>query len=122
MSQDPITLVLGASPNPRRFAFLAIHKLVAAGHTVYAVGNRRGEVAGQPIHRELPKNRPIDTVTLYLNPQRQAAYHEALLNLQPRRIIFNPGTENPALAKAAAEKGIETINACTLVMIASQTY
>ena len=71
---------------------------------------------------EWPSNEPIDTVTLYLGPSAQQSYYNAILDLKPRRIIFNPGTENPELNSLATQKGIETIEACTLVMLKTGQY
>ena len=116
------TLVLGASPNPARYAYLAMHRLKNAGHEAIPVGIKKGIVAGEEIINEQTLIDGIDTITLYLNPKRQEAYYDYILSLQPKRIIFNPGTENFELAKLAKEKGIETLNACTLVLIATDQY
>ena len=119
---EPITLVLGASPNPARASHAAVRSLLAKDKKFIAVGNREGEIMGHPITRELPENQAIDTVTLYLNPHRQEGYMDDLLELKPRRIIFNPGTENPEFARRAAKEGIEVDYACTLVMLATGSY
>lgn len=117
------TLVLGASPNPARYAYLAVERLLAYGHPVLPVGIRKGMIKGQEIQLGHPvPDTAIDTVTLYLGPQRQPPYYEYLLDLKPRRIIFNPGTENPALLRLAREKGIETEIACTLVLLSTGSY
>lgn len=116
------TLVLGASTNPSRVSHSAVHRLKNAGEEVIPLGNKKGAVADIPIINDTPHLEDIDTITLYLNPQRQEAYYNYILSLDPRRIIFNPGTENPELSKMAREKGIETENACTLVMLATGTY
>jgi uncharacterized protein len=116
------TVVLGASANPSRYSNLAIKKLQAYGHPVVAIGNRVGEVNGVAIATEhLPQNE-VDTVTLYLNPTNQQAYIDYILGLKPRRIIFNPGTENPDLAAAARSNGIEPVEGCTLVMLSTGMY
>ena len=120
----PTTLVLGASTKPQRYSNIATERLLAAGEDVCLVGAKAGEIYGQPIHTDLdacPK--AIDTVTLYLSAPRQAAYLDAIVErVQPRRIIFNPGTENPVLAQRARAAGIEVVTACTLVMIATGQY
>lgn len=121
MDQDKKTLVLGASPNPARYSYLAITKLKSLGHDVVAVGRRSGNVAGVEISREKIEG-PVDTVTLYLNPTNQEPYIDYLLNLKPRRIIFNPGTENPRLMKLASDNDIEPVVACTLVMLSTRQY
>lgn len=116
------TLVLGASTNPQRYAYIATHRLTAAGHEVVPLGIKKGIVAGLTIINDRPLEKDVDTVTLYLNPLRQEEYYDYILALQPKRIIFNPGTENMVLAKMAREKGIETLNACTLVLLSIDQY
>jgi predicted CoA-binding protein len=87
-----------------------------------AVGNRDGIVAGVPIVRAIPEGARVDTVTLYLNPVNQRQWQPRILALRPRRIIFNPGTEDDTFAAAAARAGIEVVEGCTLVMLAAGTY
>ena len=116
------TLVLGATTNPARVAYQAIHRLVAAGYPVSAVGIKHGEVAGIPIQHGEPSLDDIHTVTLYVGPQRQVPYYDYLLRLAPNRIIFNPGTENPELIQLARKHDIEPEVACTLVMLATGSY
>jgi hypothetical protein len=115
-------LVLGASTNPARFSNIAIHKLLAHHHTVIAVGSREVNNFVVPIRVEIPENIHVDTVTLYLNPSRQAAYEKQILALNPARIVFNPGTENPAFAQLAQQNGIHTVEDCTLVMLNSGSF
>src|SRR5690606_18967228 len=105
--------------NPSRYSYLAINRLRAHGHPVVAIGNREGEAGDVHFGKERPEDKDIDTVTLYLNPKRQQAYYDYLLSLQPKRIIFNPGTENPELERLAEEKGIKVLEACTLVMLST---
>jgi predicted CoA-binding protein len=116
------TIVLGASTNPRRYSFSAVQDLKRNGHTVVPVGIKTGKVAGIEIQHGQPAVEGVDTVTLYLNPTRQEPYYDYILALQPKRIIFNPGTENAALARMAREKGIGVEIGCTLVMLAVGTY
>ncbi|MBK8966365.1 MAG: CoA-binding protein [Saprospiraceae bacterium] len=116
------TLVLGATPNPARYAYLAVHSLMRHGHTVVPVGTRKGSVAGLPILQDQPEVLDIDTITLYIGPQHQPPYYDYLLGLNPRRIIFNPGTENPQLMALAEANGIETVEGCTLVMLSIGNY
>ena len=116
------TLVLGASPNPSRYSFAAVKRLNAYKHPVVAIGKRKGSIGDTEItHEKLPYT-DIDTVTLYLNPMNQKEYYEYLMLLNPKRIIFNPGTENNVLAEMAAQKGIEPVEACTLVMLSTNQY
>jgi len=116
------TLVLGASENPSRYSNMAIRKLVSYGHPVVAIGKKGGRVNDVEIQTELAVLGDIDTVTLYLNPANQAVYFDYILGLHPKRIIFNPGTENDLLVKSAKKNGIETIEGCTLVMLSIGNY
>jgi predicted CoA-binding protein len=116
------TLVLGATPNPGRYAYLAMNALKKHGHEAVPVGIRSGEVAGQTILQGMPAVPDVDTVTLYIGPQRQPDYYDYILSLKPKRIIFNPGTENPELETLAQANGIETVEGCTLVMLTIGKY
>ena len=111
------TLVIGASDNPDRYSYLAVRQLRGKGHPVIAIGGRKAVVADVEID-SVPKDiSGVDTVTLYLRPILQKEYYDYILSLQPRRIIFNPGTENEELAALARARGIEPVEACTLVML-----
>lgn len=116
------TLILGATPNPSRYAYLAAHKLTKFDHEIVNVGIKTGNVAEVEILNGQPDVEDIDTVTLYVGPRHQPPYYDWLIGLNPRRIIFNPGTENPELAMLARKAGIETEVACTLVMLSSGQY
>ena len=116
------TLVLGATDNPARYAYLAATRLQAAGHPVYLLGSHEGKVGDAPIMVGKPALNNVDTVTLYLRPERQEEYYDYIIGLHPHRIVFNPGTENPALIKLAEQHGIETEIACTLVMLSIGNY
>jgi uncharacterized protein len=116
------TLVLGASPNPARYAYKAAHALAAAGHDFMLVGNKPGVVAGAAIQMQLPAPGAVETLTLYIGPDHQPAYYEAVAQLKPRRVIFNPGTENPVWQDALTAQGIHVIEACTLVLLATGQY
>jgi predicted CoA-binding protein len=118
----PITLVVGASPNPERYAYQAITQLRAHKYAVYAFGPRSGSVASVQIQNALPTQSEIDTITLYVGPERQSELMEPLINLHPRRIIFNPGTENETFESRAQAAGIQTEQACTLVLLATNIY
>lgn len=116
------TVVLGASSNPARYSYLAIQRLRAHNHPVVAIGRRVGHVADIDIAKEhLPEN-DVDTITLYLNPKNQVEYYDYILNLHPKRIIFNPGTENDELIQKARENNIEPVIGCTLVMLSTGQY
>ena len=118
------TVVIGASPNPSRYAYLAANMLTDFGHEVVPVGIKKGELAGKPIRdlRQHPEVEAVDTVTLYLGPQNQPEWYDYILGLNPKRIIFNPGTENSELEELAEKKGIEPVYGCTLVMLRSGVY
>ncbi len=116
------TLILGATPNPSRYAYLAAQRLVAHGHEIVNVGMKTGAVAGKTIEKPEIIHDDIDTITLYLGPHNQKIVYDYILETKPRRIIFNPGTENAELEKMANEKGIETEEACTLVMLSTNQY
>ena len=121
MSQKK-TLVLGASDNPSRYSYLAVQRLRSHDHPVVAIGRKSTVVADVTVETDKHQYADIDTVTLYLNPQHQREYYDYILSLSPRRIIFNPGTENDELAALAAEKNIQTTEACTLVMLSTNQY
>jgi len=116
------TLILGASSNPQRYSYLALNKLKAYGHEVVAVGNKESVVNGIEITRSTPAVEDVDTITLYLNPTNQEPYYDYIISLNPKRIIFNPGTENPELASLARKSGIIPVEGCTLVMLSSHQY
>lgn len=116
------TLVLGASTKPERYGNIATRRLKLYNHEVVPVGNRVGKIDGIDILLGKPEVDGIDTITLYLNPKRQVEFYDYIIGLQPKRIIFNPGTENPELVKLAKENGIETEIACTLVLLSVGQY
>ena len=116
------TLVFGASLKPVRYSNYAIQRLISNRHEVVAFGLRSGEVAGVKIDTELMPYKNIDTITLYLNPKNQETYYDYLIGLNPARIIFNPGTENPYFYALLREKNISFEVACTLVLLSTNQY
>ena len=122
MANHKKTLVLGASANPARYSYLAINKLQRFGHPVVALGRRKTTLGDVEIEKEKLPHEGVDTVTLYLNPTNQKEYYDYILALKPKRIIFNPGTENEELEKLANQQGIKTMEACTLVMLSTGQY
>lgn len=116
------TLVLGASLNPSRYSYLAINRLVNNNHEVVAIGLREGKVAGIQIIKDKKLFADIDSITLYLNPKRQVEYYNYIISLNPNRVIFNPGTENPELYQLLSENNIESEVACTLVLLGTNQY
>lgn len=115
------TLVIGASEKPERYSNKAIRSLKEKGHEVVALAKRSGQVDGVKISTEFPKEL-VDTVTMYVGPQRQGEYYDKILNLKPQRVIFNPGTENSEFIGKLEERGIEAVEACTLVMLSIGNY
>ncbi len=111
------TLVMGASPNPSRYSNKAIKRLLANNIEVVAIGKRETEIHGIHVIKGMPQLKDIHTVTLYLGPDNQEEYLDYLISLNPKRIIFNPGTYNRKLEKMASQAGIETIEDCTLIML-----
>jgi len=116
------TLILGASTNQARYSYLVANKLVRKGHPIVNVGRKVGEVAGVSIEPADVIHSDIDTITLYVGPHNQSIYYDYILATHPKRLIFNPGTENPELLELAESKGIETVEACTLVMLNTGQY
>jgi predicted CoA-binding protein len=110
-------LVYGASTNPSRYAYIATELLLQHAHEVSLVGIKTGEVLGMTIQQDQPVLNDIDTVTLYVGPANQEGLFDYLKALAPRRVIFNPGTENPELEKNLEKVGILTEEACTLVLL-----
>lgn len=122
MDKTKNTLVLGASPNPSRASFEAVSRMINLGYPLVAFGAREGAIGDVTIETQYPFNLKFHTISLYLNPNNQQQYYTAILDSLPKRIIFNPGTENPELVMKARKLGIETLNACTLVMLSLNSY
>ena len=117
MNNKKTTAVFGSSVKPMRYSFKAINKLRQNGHPVHALGLREGRVADVEIQTGKPKLTDVHTVSMYLGPQNQAEYYEYIQSLNPKRVIFNPGTENAEFAKALKDNGVEVVEYCTLVML-----
>ncbi len=118
------TVVVGATNNPSRYAFLAAEMLLNYNHEMVPIGIKKGEVLGTSILdiNAKPALSDVDTITLYISPQHQAEHYDYLLSLKPRRFIFNPGTENPEFEKLIEASGAEAIQACTLVMLRTRQF
>jgi predicted CoA-binding protein len=123
-SKQRHTLILGASPNPERYSYIALQMLKQAGIPISAIGARPAIVEDIQIHTgwDQLSDEPIDTITLYIGADRQKDQYYNILSAKPRRIIFNPGTENVELEQLAQAAGIETLQACTLVMLRTNLY
>lgn len=124
MQHSKKTVIIGATPNATRYAYTAARMLTSYQHPMVPVGIKKGTVAEQEILdlREKPAIPDVDTVTLYIGPRHQPEWYDYILSLSPRRIIFNPGTENEELYRRATQQGIEAVEACTLVMLRAGTY
>ncbi len=125
VATDPkLTLVVGATDNPERYAYLAAERLQEKGHPFVPIGIKKGIVLGMDILdlRQKPVLEGIHTITLYLGPANQSEWIDYLLSLQPKRIVFNPGTENSDFFLTAKKQGIEVLNACTLVMLTTGQF
>lgn len=116
------TVVIGASPNPGRYSHRATLQLAAFGEEVFPVGIRTGKIGDLNIITTRPIIEDVETVTLYVGPRNQTSWIDYILSLHPKRIIFNPGTENPEFESILRTKNISFEYACTLVMIATGTY
>jgi predicted CoA-binding protein len=116
------TLVLGASSKPDRYSYRAITMLVEKGHSVLAIGQNAGEVAGIKIQTKAIPLKNVDTVTLYLNPNRQKDYYNYIIESKPKRVVFNPGTENPEFYQLLNLNDIKYEVACTLVLLTTNQY
>jgi predicted CoA-binding protein len=117
-----VTLVIGASTNPNRYSNIAIKRLIGKELPIAAIGLRKGKVLDVIIDDEKLPYKNIDTVTLYLNSKRQEEYYNYIISLKPKRVIFNPGTENIEFAKLLQENNIEAEIACTLVLLSTNQY
>ncbi len=116
------TLVIGASENEARFSNKCIRMLLENGHPVEAIGAREGKIEDVLIQKEKVPFAGIHTVTVYLSPQNQKEYYNYVVNLSPQRVIFNPGTENPEFENLLQQNHIETVEACSLVMMRSGAF
>ncbi len=116
------TLIIGASVNPERYSYKAAEKLLSHDHDIYMIGNRPGFLFDHEITKEQIAYPDVDTVTMYVSAKNQTGYYDYIKSLKPRRVIFNPGTENEEFYKELEAQGIETEEACTLVLLATNAY
>lgn len=118
------TVIVGATPNTHRYAYLAAEMLDEFEHEIIPIGIKKGEVFGKPILNiyDKPIIADVDTITLYIGPVHQPQWYDYLLTLNPKRIIFNPGTENETFARLAQAQGVEVVEGCTLVMLRTGQY
>ena len=116
------TLVIGASLNPDRYSNKAVLMLSNAGIPVTAFGLKKGSISNIQINTALKSYKNIHTVTIYLNPIHQEAYYDYIIKLKPKRVIFNPGTENPIFYRLLRESNVFYEIACTLVLLSTNQY
>lgn len=116
------TLIIGASTKPERYAYKAAQKLMEHGHSIVMIGRRESELFGLPINVQKIEIDDIDTVTLYLSAKFQSEYYDYIISLKPKRVIFNPGTENLEFQELLKQNNIGFENACTLVLLATNSY
>jgi uncharacterized protein len=118
------TVIVGATTDPSRYAYLAARMLTQYAHEIVPIGIKKGELFGTQILDiyDKPAVNDVHTITLYIGPQRQPEWYTYLLSLKPKRMIFNPGTENEEFERMAEKQGIETVEGCTLVMLRSNQF
>ncbi len=117
------TLILGASDNPTRFSNRAQRKLLQYGHAAILVNPKGGEIDGLKVYPQLADvDQMIETVTVYINPSYLTNEIDNIIKLNPKRVIFNPGSESAEAAKAFSEQGIQVIEDCTLLMLDGGRY
>ncbi len=117
------TMIIGASESPIRYSYKAANRLLENGHDIVLIGKQKGAVQGHTIHLDQPKVDGVDTVTMYIAPQHQPKVYDYILkDIKPKRIVFNPGTENTEFRSMAEKQGIEVEEACTLVMLSIGNY
>ena len=115
--------VIGASNKPERYSYQAVKLLAEKGHAVFPVHPVISEIDGMPVFKRLANiSVPIHTITVYLAPERSAALADEILAARSKRVIFNPGAENPALAQRLQKIGVEAMNACTLVLLQTNQF
>jgi hypothetical protein len=119
---EKITIVLGASPKPERYSFLAVKKLIEFKIPVIAVGLRKGEIMGIHIQKPFPEVSDIHTISMFVGPKNQSVYYDYILKINPKRVIFNPGTENSEFEEILTKQGIQVVRGCTLIMLGKGTY
>lgn len=124
MNSSKKTVIIGATTNSGRYAYMAAERLSGAKVEFVPVGIKKGAVLGQTILpiREKPAIGGVHTVTMYIGPQNQPEWYHYILSLKPKRIVFNPGTENETFQNMARQQQVEVVEGCTLVMLGVGTY
>ncbi|MCB0458013.1 MAG: CoA-binding protein [Flavobacteriaceae bacterium] len=116
------TLVIGVSMHPYRYAYMAVNRLLDHNIPVVAIGLQKGVIRSVEIETEKIPFEGIGTVTLYISPKHQPEYYSYICSLKPKRVIFNPGTENPDFYSLLKKNNIEVEVACTLVLLSTNQY
>lgn len=116
------TVVLGASPNPRRYSYRATEELMSNGYEVIPVGKKTGEILSNKIVHSFPIDENIHTIAMYLSPVNQKEYEDMILENLPERVIFNPGTHNYEFENRLIDKGVKTVRSCVLIMLSNSAY
>lgn len=117
------TLILGASSNPDRYSYKAMSMLTTSGYEVVLVHPTLKTINDIPVQNALCQvTHDIDTITVYVSPSISDQLESDIIAIKPRRVIFNPGAENPRLGRALRAAGIKTVDACTLVLLQTRQY
>lgn len=116
------TLILGASLDDNTYSNRAIRKLITHKHPVQGIGRRKGFIEGAHVGTEKISINDLDTISMYLNAMNQRGYYSYILELNPDRVIFNPGSENEELEGVLESNGIAFERACTLVLLGLNQY
>ncbi|MBN1253221.1 MAG: CoA-binding protein [Bacteroidales bacterium] len=116
------TVVIGASPNENRYSYKAVKLLSLYSHPVVPIGIRNGSINNIEIIKGFPEIKDVHTVTIYVGTDRQSEYYNYIISLNPKRVIFNPGTENPEFYKILETKNIKVVQNCSLVMLNSDLF
>jgi predicted CoA-binding protein len=122
-SDKKTVVVLGASAKPERYSYQCVELLLERGHRVIPVTPSQTEICGlSPVCDLESVDEKIDVLTMYVNAKRSSDMVDSILDLNPRKVIFNPGAENPDLEKKCTDAGIAVENACTLVLIYTDQF
>jgi uncharacterized protein len=115
--------VLGASKKPDRYSYKAMKKLSETGHVPLPVHPGLDEIEGIPVYKSLRDIAdPVDTITVYLSASHSNRIADDIVGHGARRVIFNPGAENPALSARLQAGGVEVMEACTLVLLSTGQF
>ena len=116
------TLIIGASTKRILYSNMAIRRLLEHGHSVIGIGTSGGNVSGVEVNHEMVYDNDFDTVSLYIKRHIQPEYYDYIVSLNPYRVIFNPGTENPEFYEMLKDNDIQVEVACTLVLLRTNQY